>query len=300
MNDPPTPAMTVVVMGYRNAVTIASAVASVVAQASPEPFEVVVVTSGGDGSGDVVRNRFPDLVVFESAVRLLPGAARNAGIGLATGDVVAFLAADCLAEPNWIAARLAAHRAGHPVVAGAMTVAPPRRPSAWALHFDLFGARLVGRAAGPVRPPDPATHGLSLARDVLDRMGPFDPDRLIGEDTEAAQRLADLGVPIWFEPRVRTAHRGPQTARALLTDRYRRGRAAAQASGLSPPPISRGRAVYAVPMRWARGMEHTVRTCWRNGSGERGRLVVALPWLAAGRAAGLAGWRRERRVARRT
>ena len=39
-------ALSVVVMGYRNRDTIVRAVRSVVDQASPGPFEVVVVTSG--------------------------------------------------------------------------------------------------------------------------------------------------------------------------------------------------------------------------------------------------------------
>jgi hypothetical protein len=42
------PHMAVVVMGYRNAATITAAVRSVVEQDAPEPFEVLVVTSGGD------------------------------------------------------------------------------------------------------------------------------------------------------------------------------------------------------------------------------------------------------------
>ena len=62
-------------MGYRDASTIERAVRSVVEQDTVVPFEVVVVTSGGDESEAVVRRSFPDLNVIASPTRLLPGGA---------------------------------------------------------------------------------------------------------------------------------------------------------------------------------------------------------------------------------
>lgn len=284
------PAITVVVMGYANASTITEAISSLLEQRCTDGFEVVVVTSGDDGSGDLVRVRFPELALVESRVRLLPGGARNAGVAAASGGIVAFLAADCTAEPGWIEARLRAHRAGHRVVASAVTIGEPRRPAAAALHFDLFGTRLPGRPAGIVAHTDPAAHGCSFDRDLLDRIGPFRDDVPIGEDTIAVERLSRLGVPVWFEPRVRTAHRGPRHLRGLVTDRFRRGLIAGNWASPAPEPMSMARAVLGFPARYGRGLRRTVRVCWRNGRGYRARLLVTLPWLAIGRAAGVAGW----------
>ena len=49
-----------------------------------------------------VRHRYPTQRVVESTERLLPGGARNVGIANTDGTFVAFLAADCIAEPGWI------------------------------------------------------------------------------------------------------------------------------------------------------------------------------------------------------
>lgn len=287
------PALSVVVMGYRNEATIVEAVRSVVTQQASEPFEVVVVTSGPDGAGDAVRATFPDLAVVASPDRLLPGAARNVGVATSRGPVVAFLAADCLAEPGWVQARLEAHRSGHPVVAGAMTAAPPLRPAALASHLALYCHRLPGRPAGPVAPGDPAAHGLSFQRSVLARLGPFDPHLRVGEDTDAARRLARLGVPIWFEPRVRTAHRGPATTPALLADQLRRGRLAVRASP-APRPRHRARLTAGLPVVTTLAVAATVGAAWRHGRGERVRLVVTLPWVVAAVVAAQIGRYRER------
>lgn len=285
----PRPALTVVVMGYRNQETIGEALTSLVEQDSPEPFEVVVVTSGGDRSAAVACETVPEIQVVDSPTRLMPGGARNAGVSIARGEIVAFLAADCLAEPGWVAARLRAHRAGHPVVAGAMTAAAPAGASASASHVALFCHRLPGRPAGEVGHPDAAAHGLSFDRAVLERLGPFDPELRVGEDTEVAQRLGAMGVPIWFEPAVRTAHRGPTSFTAMVRDHHRRGVTSAIAAGDSLRRTALHRAVPGYPVAVALVTRTTFRVAWHNSRGERLMLVARIPWLTVAVGAGLAG-----------
>lgn len=289
----PPPAISVVVMGYRNEATIVDAVASLVGQEASEPFEVVVVTSGGDRSGDRVRAAFGHVRVVESPVRLMPGGARNAGVTATTGGVVAFLAADCLAEPGWIEARLAAHRAGHAVVAGAMTAAPPPRPAAWGSHFALFCHRLPGQGSGPIDPNDAVAHGLSFDRAVLDRLGPFDADRRVAEDTLAAHRLGEMGVGLWLAAGVRTAHHGPGNAWALAVDHFRRGDRAVRTAD-AVRPLSAARALFGYPVTVVLIARSIATIAWRNGRGERARLVVSVPWLVLAVAAGQAGRYRAR------
>lgn len=294
------PAMSIVVMAYRNEATAAAAVRSLLDQTGAERIEVVFVTSGGDRSAELVRREHPAVTVIESEARLLPGATRNAGVAATSGRIVAFLEADCVAEPGWLARRLAAHRAGHRAVASAMTHRGPCRPSAWAAHYVLFSARLPGRPAGPVSYPDPAAHGLSFDREVLELVGEFDENMRIGEDTKAAGRLRDLAIGAWFDPNVRTSHWGPRGFRAMLRDLYHRGgryaryhreeryTAATTLTGATPLR----EAVLFVP-RWVRRLRGTVSSTWRNGRGERLRIVVSLPWIAAGTAAYWAGYSAE-------
>ena len=294
------PDITVVVMGFRNEATIVSAVESVLGQrrSAKTQVEVVVVTSGGDSSAELVRRAHPDITVIESQRRLMPGGVRNAGMIAARGQVVAFLAADCLAEPNWVEARLAAHRAGNSVVAGAITSAPPERPASWASHLTLYRGRLSGRDAGPVSFPDPAAHGSSYTVETLNRLGAFEPDIRIGEDTDAARRLGDLGTTIWFSPDVRTAHRNPRTTVEMIRDHHRRGRRVVTASlstGQPIPPSTPLRAAVGLPIQTVGSVADVVAAVWRNGGRyDRIRLILALPWVVLAVTAGLAGRYRER------
>jgi GT2 family glycosyltransferase len=281
--------MSVVVMGYRNEDVAVAAVRSLVDQVGSQPVELVFVTSGGDRSAELVRVHYPDLTLVESATHLLPGATRNAGVAVTSGAIVAFLEADTVAEPGWLAGRLAAHRAGHRAVASAMTHRGPARPSAWAAHYLVYRARLPGRPSGAIAYPDPAAHGLSFDRDVLQLVGPFDEHVRIGEDTEVARRLRDLGIGVWFDSGVRTAHLGPESFRAMLRDLYERGERYATAEMSAHRTVAPREAALFVP-RWLRRLRGIVLSAWRNGLGERWRILVSIPWIAIGAATYLAGY----------
>ena len=288
-----TPELSVVVMGYLNGDTIEAAVRSVVGQVGSEAVEVVVVTSGGDDSAARVRRAFPELPVIESPTRLLPGGARNAGVAATGGTFVAFLAADCTAEPGWVAGRLAAHRAGHDAV-GAAAVPTGRVTSAgWAYQYLLYAARLPGRPAGELPPFDDAGHGLSLRRSLLEEVGPFDEGMRIGEDTVVLQRLARAGVPVWYEPSVRAGHPVPASLRALLEDSSERGARRARFWDDRPPRTGR-LALAATSTRrvWQR-LHWTWRRVSRTSPSDRPRLARVLPWAVAGAVAGQVAWARE-------
>jgi Glycosyl transferase family 2 len=99
----PPPSFTVVIPAYQAAGFVADAVRSVLAQTKP-PVEVLVVDDGStDDTAETLRP-------FDGAVRLLriphggPSAARNAGLHAATGDFVAFLDADDVYQPEFLAA----------------------------------------------------------------------------------------------------------------------------------------------------------------------------------------------------
>ena len=205
-----------------NPPALIAAVQSLIEQS--EPVEVVVINSGGMGAASSLAGVGLPVKVIELADRILPGAARNRGIAATTAPYISFLAADCIAEPSWAAARLRAHRAGAAAVASAVTNHFTTNLSAWTSYIALFNRRMPG-----VPSPHALLYGVSYARDLFESYGLFREEIRGGEDTDFHQRLSAGGVEIVWEPEVRTAHRHPTRLFELLHDQFRRGARSARA-----------------------------------------------------------------------
>ncbi len=299
---PARPVLSAVVFAYRNEDTILRAVSSLVQQDFDEPFEVIVATSGGDRTGELVRQNFPGVRVIESPVRLMPGGARNLGMRLARGEIIAFLEADCIARPDWIRNRVVAHRAGHEAVASTVAVANPEKAAARATAFLCYDNRLEGSPEGPARLP--RSYGLSFTRELLNRAGPFDEALRIEEDTLMAERLRELDVSAWFEPSVCIEHVGPTRLRDLLKEQASRGRRQARSDVLTRPAGSfrvrvesrPGVLTLAVAARTVRHGLVRSRFLSRNlkrYAPDRHELMVTVPWVLLGLIANTLGWARE-------
>lgn len=216
------PELACVVLCYRGQREVVDAVRSIENQGTA--CEVVVVNSGGESPERLLKaaGLSAPALLLHTDEHLLPGGARNVGVLTTKAPYVAFLAADCIAEPGWVRARLARHRAGSPMVSSSIVNANPGSVSALASYLTLFSRRMPGT---PVS--EALLYSVSYARALLEKIGPFRDDLRGGEDTEHLQRAAGLARPVWA-PEVRTAHRNPTTPVTLVRDQCARGARAAR------------------------------------------------------------------------
>src|ERR1700694_11206 len=68
---------------------------------SSERFEVIVADNNSKGGVREVRRIASDIVVVPATIQGA-GPARNAGVAVARGSVLAFLDSDCFADENWL------------------------------------------------------------------------------------------------------------------------------------------------------------------------------------------------------
>jgi len=181
-------------------------------QLEPEVYVEIIVV-GQDTSGCL--QRFPE-VVFEYTERPVgPAVARNIGIGRARGQLIAYLDADCVPDPMWVSAMIAAHRA-HPdraIIGGSIKI---DAENIWTLADNLsnFHAYLPTRQAAVYRVLP--TCNLSIKRDVIDQVGLFDESFLINEDVDWTMRARQKGFSLYFCPAAQVWHRTQRgTARAV-------------------------------------------------------------------------------------
>jgi glycosyltransferase involved in cell wall biosynthesis len=104
---PTPPLLSVVIPTWNRARLVCEAVESALAQ-RPGSVEVIVVDDGStDGTREVLARRFGDSIrVLSTGRRGGPGAARNAGVGEARGELLAFLDSDDLWLPGKLDAEL--------------------------------------------------------------------------------------------------------------------------------------------------------------------------------------------------
>jgi glycosyltransferase involved in cell wall biosynthesis len=213
------PELSCVVLSLADQPELVDAVRSLVRQ-SPQP-EIVVVNSGGGDSAARLRKAGLDAPVINSEDRLLPGGARNAGVRATSGRYVAFLAADCRAEPGWVAGRLRRHREGAHAVGSVIAAPRPDTASSRASRLLLHPRRLAHTT-----PAQRLLYGLSYDRDLFERFGPFREDLRDGEDSDFNARFDGHARVTWADD-VRTVHLNPGTPWSLVLDQHQRGRRSA-------------------------------------------------------------------------
>ena len=220
------------VAAYRSRDSIGATLRALRDQAPP-PHEVVVVESSGDGTAELVRREFPEVVLLVSEARLFPGAARQWGLTRVTGDVVACLDADCVPDPDWASRMVGAIAAGAPVVAGAVLNEQASTTAGWAYFLSEFAPWLPG----PSRVlRDAPTCNTAYRAPVLEGVGGFPDHGLLSADSLLHWRLREcLGARIHFVPgaRVRHAYRG--SAATMLRRRFTHGRSLSAARRLFRP-----------------------------------------------------------------
>lgn len=186
------PAVSVVVPSYRTA-ALPRCLDHLLALDAEPTFEVVVVVSADTEAelpGDLPTD--PRLRVDRHAAHRSAAAARNRGVALATGDLVAFTDADVLVPPDWLARLVEASDGGTRVVAGSVRNGTPDSNAGTAEYLVEF------LDLHPDRPSRTAWHGatcnLLVPHAVLDRYGPFPEDMGGGEDTLLTTRAREEGI----------------------------------------------------------------------------------------------------------
>jgi GT2 family glycosyltransferase len=197
--------VSVIVVAYRANDTIHECLRSLLAQTSSAPFEVIVVESSADGTAEALRGAYPKVQVLKSDRRRYPGEGRNIGIGVARGQILAFLDADCTVERDWISTVARAHAGSDRLVVGGIIDNGARdRLVSWAYYFCEFNLWLP--SARPRLIPEIAGCCLSMKRSAFDRYGPF----LTGTYCADTAFLRDMhrdGHLVQFIPAVRVYHR---------------------------------------------------------------------------------------------
>jgi GT2 family glycosyltransferase len=208
------PALSIVIASYNARWSIATCLDSLRLQKTSRSFETILVDSSTDGTGDLVRQSYPEVQLITSSSRLFCGDARNVGLKVAKAGIITFLDADCFVESGWVDAVLAAHRTPHLLVSGVVLNGTPDRQVAWAYYFCEFSHWLPGGAIREIR--EAAGCCLSFKREAYEAYGPF-LEGTYSSDTAFQRRAWRDGHQVYLDPSVRVFHRTRYNIRDYLS-----------------------------------------------------------------------------------
>jgi glycosyltransferase involved in cell wall biosynthesis len=199
------PDYSVIVPAYRGKATIINCVGSLRQMAADLNLEIVVVESSGDGSAELVRERFPDVRVICSPSQLTAGQARNLGIHHARGRWIFCVDQDCLVPHDWIP-RLLQHlqQPGVGAAGGSLAVANPDNLSGWCVYFLEFLNHFPGRR-NQVRTNNFLIGANSCWRPEVFTQVAF-PDQTLGEDLLLSEMVRAQGYDVIYDPSITVRH----------------------------------------------------------------------------------------------
>jgi len=216
------PRISVVVCTYNGARTLRECLAGLCDLDYPD-CEVIVIDDGStDGSAAIAR-QFPCRLVSTENRGL--SRARNSGLELATGSIVAYIDDDAYPDPHWLRHLATAFRHSTHAGMGGPNLPPPG---------DGWIAECVASAPGnPVHilvSDREAEHvpgcNMAFRKAALEAIGGFDPQfRVAGDDVDLCWRLTDAGFTLGFSPAAVVWHHRRNSLRAFWRQQRGYGRA---------------------------------------------------------------------------
>ena len=189
-----------IIIPNRNSNTIDKTLASLLAQTAFGHIKEILII-GVDEPGLIIEQE--PIQFIDTQIPITAPVARNIGIRQAKGAYFAFIDADCVAEPGWLAAFLTPLNRSHKVIGGSVSL---NGNSFWQLCYNITMFHEFLQSTAPGERNNLGTLNLFVSREVIENIGLFDEYLPRGQDTEWTLRMRQNGYTLHFDPQAVVKH----------------------------------------------------------------------------------------------
>ncbi|AKB24197.1 glycosyl transferase, family 2 [Methanosarcina sp. MTP4] len=229
--------ISVIIPVYNDFSGLKDTLKSLIAQKYPSnQFEIIVADNGSsDSTCDVAREfmeKCPETVklVVENTIQS-SYAARNKGIQIAKGSLIAFVDADMTVERDWLSRINASMHKNLADYLGCNVEIYSESESICALYNKMAGFPVEEYVDKRHFAP---TCCLVVRRNVFDEVGFFDPKLISSGDYEFGNRVYSSGRKLYYDPSIIMKHPARTSFRQLIKKSFRVGRGFYQLSKFYP------------------------------------------------------------------
>ena len=215
------PLISVIIPVYNEQTAIVRCLDSLQAiEYSDDKFEVIVVDNNSTDATARIIKRYP--VTYLCETRRGSYAARNSGVKIAQGDILAFTDADCVVNPNWLQEiEQSFSHAGLDAVLGSCGGINGNLWAEFAEHdYEKF-VEIASDNSRYLRHLN--TRNCAVRTRAFSHVGGFDARLHNSGDEEFGTRLHDAGYRITFVPAVRVNHINPTRLDVIMRQRRKQG-----------------------------------------------------------------------------
>lgn len=194
-------------------------------------LEVIVVDNGSsDGTGEAVRNKFPDIKLISHKENLGVTGGANAGVRAATGDYIWFVDHDNIFPTNTLSELIALAETDQNI-----GVTVPKiyywddRTIIWAAGtaMNIWTGENISRSGKDVGQYDKieeveiAPANFLVKKEVIEKVGSYDDIYCISyEDTDLSYRISKAGYKIIYTPKAVAYHKIPHLDKLTMKKRW--------------------------------------------------------------------------------
>lgn len=289
--------VSIVVPVYNGERTIEECIKSLLNLDYPkEKYEIIMVDNNSTDNTVEIMKRYPVRLLHEK--KQGPYAARNLGIKNASGEIVAFTDADCIADKGWLRQLIKNFKGA--TIAGVGGEILSYNPKTLVEQYSdksgilsqkiFFNSKFRG-----LKMPFIATANAAYKKGILNEIGLFDDSFLIGGDVDLAWRVSSKGYRIVYAPKALIFHKHRTTPYALFKQFFGYGDEHAKLFKMHNALFAKRYAIdilagLSIPYNLMIRLPWRILTAYQYGGKER-QLYIATPILYSLKMFGLKlGW----------